>query len=128
MQLNMTSVKIDTRIVIGLFVIVFVIALGYSTVSNYLIEYRTVSEVLNGNPAGILWVNGTIMKGTFTSLNSGEYTFALTDGVSTMNVSFSGDLPSSLGAEADIVIYGTFSNTTFHAVKMISRCPTKYQG
>lgn len=124
----MTSVKIDTRIVIGLLVIVFVLALGYSTVSNYLIEYKTVSEVFHGNTSGMLWVNGTILKGTFTSLNSGEYTFVLTDGVSTMNVSFAGDLPSSLGAEADIVIYGTFNNTTFRAVKMISRCPTKYQG
>ncbi len=124
----MTSVKIDTRIVIGFLVIVFVLALGYSTVSNYLVEYKTVSEVSNGNTAGMLWVNGTILKGTFTSLNSGEYTFVLTDGVSTMNVNFSGELPSSLGAETDIVIYGTFNDSNFNAVKMISRCPTKYQG
>ncbi len=124
----MTSVKIDTRIVIGLLVIVFVFALSYSTVSNYLIEYKTVSEVFPENTSGMLWINGTILKGTFKSLNSGEYTFVLTDGVSAMNVSFAGDLPSSLGSEADIVIYGTFSNTTFRAVKMISRCPTKYQG
>lgn len=124
----MTSVKIDTRIVIGLFVIVFVLALGYSTVSNYLIEYRTVSQAAAGNTDGMIWVNGTIEKGTFTSQDPGEYTFALTDGISTMNVSFTGELPSSLGVEADIVIYGTFSGSTFHAVRMISRCPTKYQG
>jgi cytochrome c-type biogenesis protein CcmE len=121
-------VKIDTRVVTGILVIVFVLALGYSTFSNYLIEYKTVSEAAGGNSTGMIWVNGTILKGSFTSLNTGEYSFVLTDGVSMMNVSFAGELPSSLGADADIVVYGTFGGNTFNASKMISRCPTKYQG
>ncbi len=120
--------KIDTRVVTGILVIVFVLALGYSTVSSYLIEYKTVSQAASGNSTGMIWVNGTMLKGSLYPLNTGEYTFVLTDGVSTMNVSFSGELPSSIGAEADIVLYGTFSDTTFHAVRIISRCPTKYQG
>ncbi len=120
--------KIDTRVVTGILVIVFVLALGYSTVSSYLIEYKTVSQAVGGNSTGMIWVNGTILKGSFASLNTGEYTFVLTDGVSVMNVSFAGELPSSLGADADIVIYGTFGEKTFNAAKMISRCPTKYQG
>ena len=120
--------KIDTRVVTGILVIIFVLALGYSTFSNYLIEYKTVSEAASGNSTEMIWVNGTILKGSFTSLNTGEYTFVLTDGVSAMNVSFAGELPSSLGADADIVVYGTFREKTFNAAKMISRCPTKYQG
>lgn len=120
--------KIDTRVVTGILVIFFLLALGYSTVSNYLIDYKTVSEAARGNSSGMIWVNGTIQKGSFTSLDTGEYTFVLTDGISEMNVSFEGELPSSLGADADIVVYGTFGENTFNAVKMISRCPTKYQG
>ncbi|MCG2737327.1 MAG: cytochrome c maturation protein CcmE [Candidatus Methanoperedenaceae archaeon] len=120
--------KIDTRVVTGILVIVFVLALGYSTVSSYLIEYKTVSQAASGNSAGMIWVNGTMLKGSLSPQNTGEYTFMLTDGVSMMNVSFAGELPSSLGSDADIVIYGTFSERTFNAVKMISRCPTKYQG
>lgn len=120
--------KIDTRAVVGVLVIIFVLALGYSTVSNYLIEYKTVSQAVGGNTSGMIWINGTILKGSFASLNTGEYTFVLTDGISNMNVSFTGELPSSLGADADIVIYGTFKERTFNAAKMISRCPTKYQG
>lgn len=120
--------KIDTRVVTGILVIVFVLALGYSTVSSYLIDYKTVSQAASGNSTGMIWVNGTLLKGSLSPENIGEYTFVLTDGVSTMNVSFAGELPSSLGAEADIVLYGTFNDTTFNAVKMISRCPTKYQG
>jgi len=45
-----------------------------------------------------------------------------------MNVSFTGELPSSLGAEADIVLMGNLQNSTFHAAKLIAKCPTKYQG
>ena len=120
--------KIGTRAVIGVLIIIFVLALGYSTFSNYLIEYKTVSQAVGGNTTGMMWVNGTMLKGSFASLNTGEYTFMLTDGVSMMNVSFTGELPSSLGADADIVVYGTFEDKTFNSAKMISRCPTKYQG
>lgn len=120
--------KIDTRIIIGVLVIIFVLGLGYSTVSSYLVQYKTVSDVARENPTGMLWINGSIIKGSFTSLNTGEYTFVITDGVSQMNVSFTGELPSSLGTEADIVLLGSLRNSTFYATKMIAKCPTKYQG
>ncbi len=121
-------VKIDTRIIIGILVIIFVLGLGYSTVSNYLVQYKTVSETARHAPTGIIWVNGTIVRDSFKSLNTGEYTFVVTDGTSMMNVSFTGELPSLLGAEAEVVILGTFKDNTFHATKLISKCPTKYRG
>jgi len=121
-------VKINPRIIIGVLVMLFVFALGYSTVSSYLVEYKTVSEAALENPSGIIWVNGTILKGSFTSLNTGEYTFVITDGISTMNVSFTGELPSSLGTEAEVVIQGAFRDNTFYATRMIAKCPSKFQG
>ncbi len=120
-------VKIETRIIIGAIVIIFVFVLGYSTVSSYLVRYKTVSEVALENPNGILWINGTIVSGSFTSLNTGEYTFVITDGISQMNVSFTGELPSSLGTESQVVLLGAFRNSIFHATKMITKCPTKYE-
>ncbi len=120
--------KINTRIIIGSMVIVFVLALSYSTVSNYLVKYNTVSEAVSENITEMIWVNGTILKGSFTSLNTGEYIFVLTDGISTMNVSFSGELPSSLGTESDVVILGNIRGSKFYATKMITKCPTKYEG
>ena len=121
-------VKIDTRIIIGILVIIFVLALGYSTVSNYLVQYKTVSEAAQQNTTGMIWVNGTIVKGSFNSLNTGEYIFVITDGISQMNVSFTGELPSSLGADADLVLLGSLQNSTFYATKLLAKCPTKYQG
>lgn len=121
-------VKIDTRIIIGILVIIFVLVLGYSTVSNYLVQYKTVSEASRQNTTGVIWVNGTIVSGSFSSLNTGEYTFVITDGISNMNVSFTGELPSSLGTEADIVIQGSLQDSTFHATRLLAKCPTKYKG
>ena len=120
--------KIDTRLVIGVIVIIFVLALGYSTVSNYLVKYKTVSEAVGSNTTEMIWVNGTILKGSFISLNTGEYNFIITDGVTMMNVSFTGELPSSLGTDSDVVILGTYREPAFRATKMITKCPTKYQG
>jgi len=124
----MNNMKIDTRIIIGIFVIVFVLALGYSTTSNYLVKYKSVTEATGDESTEMIWVNGSILKGSFTSLNTGEYIFVITDGTSMMNVSFVGELPSSLGSESQVVIQGTVRNDTFHASKMITKCPTKFQG
>ena len=120
--------KIDTRIIIGVLVIIFVLALGYSTVSNYLVEFKTVSEVTGKNVTGMIWVNGTIVDGSFVSLNTGGYNFIMTDGISRMNVNFTGELPSSLGTDAEIVVFGTFDTATFQSSKMVAKCPTKYKG
>ncbi len=120
--------KTDTRIIVGILVIVFVLALGYSTVSNYLVKYKTVSDILRENPEGTVWMNGTILKGSFLSHNTGEYAFIITDGSSKMNVSFTGELPSSVGTDSDILVLGTFRDETFHATRMITKCPTKYHG
>ena len=120
-------VKTDSRIIVGALVIVFVLALGYSTVSNYLVEYKTVSEAMRENSTDMIWVNGTILKNSFTPLNTGEYVFTMTDGASNMSVSFTGQLPSSLNMDADILVLGKFSGGTFQSVRMITKCPTKYR-
>lgn len=122
--------KIDTRYFIGLIVILFVIFLGYSTVSDYLVQYNSVSDVLHKNPAGMVWMNGSMQKNSLTSSNTGVYTFKITDGISIINVSYSGELPSSLSTESDVVILGTYNNnnSVFYAEKLTAKCPTKYQG
>ena len=120
--------KIDSRAIIGLIVIVFVFVLSYSMFSNYIEEYKTINEANSEKENKMIWVNGSIQKGSFTSLNTGEYIFVLTDGTSTMNVSFIGELPLSFGIDSNIVILGTTNNSTFHASRMITKCPTKYEG
>src|SRR4030067_2820031 len=119
--------KIDSRIIIGLIVIIFVIVLSYSMFSNYIEEYKTINEAHSEKENKMIWVNGSIQRGSFTSLNMGEYIFVLTDGASTMNVSFIGELPLSFGMDSNIVILGTLNNSSFYASRMITKCPTKYE-
>ncbi|NJD51789.1 MAG: cytochrome c maturation protein CcmE [Candidatus Methanoperedens sp.] len=120
--------KIDSRVIIGSVVIIFILVLSYSTFSNYIEKYKTIDEALLEKENKMMWVNGSIQKGSFAPLNTGEYTFVLTDGVSTMNVSFIGELPLSFGMDSKIVILGTMNDSTFHATKIITKCPTKYEG
>lgn len=120
--------KIDNRIIIGILIIIFILVLGYSTFTNYFEKYNTVSQTLNEKTEEMIWVNGTIKKDSFTSFVSGEYKFIITDGISDMNVSFSEELPLSLGIESEIVLLGKLDNSTFIATKMITKCPTKYNG
>lgn len=118
--------KIDSRILIGSLVIIFILILAYSTFSNYIEEYKTINEAITEKEDKIIWVNGSILKGSFISLENGEYTFTLTDGISTMNVSFAGELPLSFSPDSNVVILGTINNSKFHAIKIITKCPTKY--
>ena len=124
--------KIDMRYFIGVLVILFVIFLGYSTVSDYLVQYHSVSDVSHENPAGMVWMNGTMQKNSLISSNTGVYTFSVTDGISVINVSYSGELPSSLSTESDVVIFGNYDynngNPVFYAEKLTAKCPTKYEG
>lgn len=120
--------KIDNRILIGILIVIFILVLGYSTFTNYFEKYNTVSQALNEETGKMIWVNGSIKKDSFASSISGEYQFILTDGFSDMNVSFTEELPSSLGIESEVVILGKLDNSTFYATKMITKCPTKYNG
>lgn len=122
------KMRIDTRILIGIFILIFIFVLGYSTITNYFEKYSTVSQALDDRTDRMIWVNGTIKKGSFTSLISGEYRFIITDGHSEMNVSFTEELPYSLGMESEIVLLGKMENSTFYATRMIAKCPTKYNG
>jgi len=120
--------KIDNRIIIGILIIIFILGLGYSTFAYYFERYSTVSQALDEKTDKMIWVNGILKKDSFTSSVTGEYRFILTDGFSDMNVSFSEELPPSLGIESEIVILGKLDNSTFHATKMITKCPTKFNG
>ncbi|HYN44565.1 MAG TPA: cytochrome c maturation protein CcmE [Candidatus Limnocylindrales bacterium] len=120
--------KIDSRIIIGSLVIIFILVLTYSMFSNYIEKYKTINEVITEKENKMIWVNGSIQKNSFISSGNGEYTFTLTDGISTMNVSFAGELPLSLAADSKVVILGTLNNSTFYATKIITKCPTKYEG
>ena len=115
------------KIIIGVLVIIMCIMLGYTTVSNYMIKYTTISEVLEIETVnGDVHVIGTIEPGSFTHLYNDSYTFILTDDTASMNVIYTGSLPSSFSENSEIVIIGTMESDTFISTKLIARCPSKF--
>jgi cytochrome c-type biogenesis protein CcmE len=106
------------------------LALSTGVVSN---QYE-VSEVVAAQDtlAGkVIIVNGSMVPGTdrWDPLNR-TLTFKLTDGRATIDVVYTGDKPN-LSPEAvniQAVVTGQFNNNVFEAFRMLTKCPSKYEG
>lgn len=123
----MSHIGYNKKIILAVFVIILCIMLGYTTVSNYMIEYNTINEILESKTAqNDIHVVGTIEPGSFTHLYNDSYTFILTDDTASMNVIYTGSLPSSFSENSEIVIIGTMESDTFISTKLIARCPSKF--
>ena len=115
------------KALLGAFVTALCLMLGYSTVTNYMVEYSTINEVLESEtPGKDVHVIGDIEPSSFAHLHNDTYIFVLTDSSAPMNVTYTGSLPSSLSKDSEIVVVGTMSNRTFNAKKLIARCPSKF--
>ncbi len=123
----MSHIGYNKKIILAVLVIILCIMLGYTTVSNYMIEYSTINEILESKTAHRdIHVVGTIEPGSFTHLYNDSYTFILTDDTASMNVIYTGSLPSSFSENSEIVIIGTMESDTFISTKLIARCPSKF--
>ena len=115
------------KVILTILVIILCIMLGYTTVSNYMIEYTTINEILESETAHRdIHVVGTIEPDSFTHLYNDSYTFILTDDTASMNVTYTGSLPPSFSENSEIVIIGTMDSGTFISTKLIARCPSKF--
>ncbi len=123
----MSHIGYNKKIILAVLVIILCIMLGYTTVSNYMIEYNTINEILESKTVhSDVHVVGTIEPDSFTHLYNSSYTFILTDDTASMNVIYTGSLPSSFSENSEIVIIGTMESDTFISTKLIARCPSKF--
>ncbi|HIH45186.1 MAG TPA: cytochrome c maturation protein CcmE [Candidatus Methanoperedenaceae archaeon] len=97
--------------------------LAYSTVSGYLVQYKTVSEALRDGSAD--FVDGRIQDGTFRNVRADTYQFVLTDGTAYLNVTFAGVLPSSFNPGSEIVVEGNLKDGSFNAERILAKCPSR---
>jgi cytochrome c-type biogenesis protein CcmE len=121
------------RLILG--VAIVVILLGYLLASSGTSKVYEVSEAVAaretfaGKPP--ITVNGTLIPGTdkWDPLNN-TLTFEMTDGIATMDVVYIGDKPN-MAAEAvsiQAIVTGQFNNNVFEAFRMLTKCPSKYEG
>ena len=127
--------KKKQRFILGVSVVIvlltYLVVIGVPS-SSYEVS-QAIADKANLTDKVIL-INGTMVQGTdkWDSFNR-TLTFKLTDGISTIDVVFTGDKPN-LPPEAEentvqAVVTGKFDdNDVFKAYQMLTKCPSKYEG
>jgi cytochrome c-type biogenesis protein CcmE len=123
-----------TRLLFGVSIIVILLGyMGYMqlTSESSLFEVSSAlaaKEKLGDKP---ITVNGTLVPGTDKwDPATKTLTFKMTDGVGIMDVVYIGDKPN-MPAEAvsiQTIVTGQFNNNVFEAFRMLTKCPSTYEG
>lgn len=121
------------RFVLGFTLIVTL--LGYLALTTGVIssQYEVSEAIAAGKElAGqVIIINGTMVPGTdnWDALNR-TLRFKLTDGAATIDVVYKGDKPNLPPGYTNIraVVTGQFNNSVFEGFKMLTKCPSKYEG
>ena len=118
--------------------------LGFSIVAVLLIYLALTSGVVANNyeisqavaakqnlTDKVINVNGSLVVGTdkWDPLNR-TLTFKMTDGISTIDVIYTGDKPNIPPdyTYVQVVATGQFDNNVFRSYKMLTKCPSEYEG
>ncbi len=123
------------RFILGVSVIIvlliYLVIIGVPS-SNYEVS-QAVLDKANLTDKVIL-INGSMVQGTdnWDSYNR-TLTFKLTDGISTIDVIFTGDKPNLPPTDDEnnvqAVVTGKFDDDdVFRAYQMLTKCPSKYEG
>ncbi|MFA4956664.1 MAG: cytochrome c maturation protein CcmE [Candidatus Methanoperedens sp.] len=122
------------RLLLGVSIIVILLGyMGYMqlTSESSLFEVSgalAAKEKLGDKP---ITVNGTLVPGTDNwDPATKTLTFKMTDGVATMNVVYIGDKPNMPAETVSIqtIVTGQFNNNVFQAFRMLTKCPSTYEG
>ena len=114
----------------GVSVIVLALAyLVYGGTPQGATYWRTVGE-LRRNPAaaGRIRLGGTVAAGSIAWDASHQHLrFAVTDGVDSIPVQYSGIVPDIFSEGRQVVVEGALGRDgTFAAATLLAKCPTKY--
>lgn len=93
--------------------------------------YMTVSEFLQApeRHADSFRINGKVEQGSIVRQPSGQdVSFVMTDGATTLPVSFHGIIPDTFVDGADVVVEGQLqTDGNFEAHTLLAKCPSKYE-
>ncbi len=122
--------KKETRIAIGVGIILVCLLVLGLTLKGSVVPYITVSELKSGDYMGkYIQVNGTVVEGSVEwHPKDVLLTFRLTDGKETVNVSYNGSIPNNFQEGKMVVVGGTYEDGLFKADEILVKCPSKYAG
>ena len=118
-------------IVGGLIIIVLLAYIGLSGVTSNQYEVSDVVSAQDELAGKVINVNGSLVVGTdkWDGINR-TLNFKMTDGKQTIDVIYTGDKPDIPPdyEEIQVVATGKFNNDVFEAFKLLTKCPSKYEG
>ena len=118
--------KMNMKLVIGISLIIFSIALAFAFKGN-ISPYLTVSEVVRKGEAYNVQVNGTIVPDSTQYFpENNTRVFLLTDGKEVIKVIYTGAV-SNYQEGIPAVVVGDYKDGVFYAKKLLLKCPSKYQ-
>ena len=92
--------------------------------------FVTVSEFKHAPTSQGVRVNGKVAGGSIRRMPSGQdVAFVMTDGQTSLPVSYHGIIPDTFVEGADVVVKGSLDpgSGTFHAHELLAKCPSKYE-
>lgn len=120
------------RLILGVSLVA--LSLGYLAFNGLESNRYEVSDALAAKQelAGkIIIVNGTLVAGsdTWDAFNR-TLTFSMTDGKAEIDVVYTGDKPDIPPGYTNIQVIATgkWNDTVFEAFRMLTKCPSKYEG
>ncbi|MFQ6051500.1 MAG: cytochrome c maturation protein CcmE [Candidatus Hydrothermarchaeota archaeon] len=115
------------RILLSAILVMFIAGCTTKTTGTF---YLTVSQVSANSDKYLnheVRVVGDILEGTLTWIPK-TLKFTLSDGKSSLNVTYKGDLPVDIGEGKRVVVTGILdSKTHVTASQILVKCPTKYE-
>jgi len=114
-------------------IVLFVAAgayLAYSGARSSMAYYLTVGELLDRGPAVVgasVRLNGKVLPGVDWDQVSGRLAFTVSDGSRQIPVVYQGVVPDTFKPGAEAVVEGTYDGTTFTAVRLFAKCPSKFE-
>ena len=121
------------KYIIGIIIIaICIVLLALRGFKKSQVFYLTVSEALKqqdttGKEKPIR-VNGVVVSGSIDYIPEKLILkFDMTDGEKTLKVVYQGAKPDLLTDGRDVVVEGKLGAGTFKAIKLITKCPSKYK-
>jgi cytochrome c-type biogenesis protein CcmE len=126
------QMKIKPTYVIAGILIILSVALAYDAFNSYIDPYLSVSEVVENNSAYAnkdVQVLGKVVNGSSGWMDDGSFLFNLTDGLHTIRVTYSQNVPQNFMENQDVVVIGRLlSPFNLNASEMLVKCPSRYEG
>jgi cytochrome c-type biogenesis protein CcmE len=114
-------------------IVVLILAVGflvYDSVSNYINPYVTVSQVISNKnyyQGKVVQILGIVVNGTLSRGSDGITKFDISDGTQVLPVVYKGIAVQNLSEGKEVAVQGVLSSNIIEASQILVKCPSKYE-